>query len=730
MSILDIPIENAPRINRRIIPALRRLGIKTVRDILFHFPSRYEDFSNEKQISEIKIGEIVTISGIIKRTALHRTARKHMALVEAVVSDESGSIKAVWFNQPYLLRNFRIGNALRLSGKIARGPKGVYLQNPAYEKLSATSYQLPAQQSIHTGGLVAIYPETRGITSRWLRFLVKTFIDQRKFIIDPLSTDVRKKHVLPDIQTALKVIHFPQDKKESNQARRRFVFEELFLIQLRALRARALLKQYSAPQIPTNLPLLKEFVASLPFKLTDAQRRSVWEIAKDIEKPRPMNRLLEGDVGSGKTVVAAAAALLAVRAGYKIAFMAPTEILAHQHYDTFQKILEPFDIKIGILTGAKKLAQNADIIVGTHALLHPVRSKTSGASADPILSDRTSNGVKKSARFENLGLVIIDEQHRFGVQQRAALVVRGSALLPHFLSMSATPIPRTLALTIYGDLDLSILDEMPKSRKQVITRIIEPGKRNEAYQFIRSEVKKERQVFVICPRIEPSPTNNPEVEPSVHYGAGESGANKRINESAFRLWEVRAVKDEYKKLSETIFPEFKIGMLHGKLKSKEKEAVMKKFKSGEIDILVSTSVVEVGVDIQNATIMIIEGAERFGLAQLHQFRGRVGRGTDQSYCFLFPTEDGMVTRRLRAVVDARNGFELAEQDLKIRGPGDLFGTEQWGISDTAMAAITDSVLVREVRSAAYDLMREDPLLLLVPELKRKLEEIEKTAHPE
>jgi len=694
MSLLDTPIENAPRISRRIVPALKHLGIKTIRDILFHFPARYDDFSNLQKISDVKIGDTVTISGAIKKISLHRTARKHMALVEAVISDDSGSLKAIWFNQPFLARNLRVGDVVNLSGKIARGPKGIYLQGPAYEKITNNKWQMANGGGIHTGGLVAIYPETRGLTSRWFRFLVKTFIDQRKFIVDPLPADLRKKHNLQDIQAAIKIIHFPQSKKEPVEARRRFVFEELLLIQLRALHARAELKQHQAPEILLDLELLKKFVNSLPFALTDAQRRSIWEIVKDIEKSKPMNRLLEGDVGSGKTVVAAAAALLASRAGFKTVFMAPTEILAHQHYETLQKILKSFNIKIGVLTSSKKIAEGSDIIVGTHAL------------------------IQKDVVFKNLGLVIVDEQHRFGVAQRAALARGYSGWLPHFLSMSATPIPRTLALTIYGDLDLSILDEMPKSRKRVITRIIEPGKRNETYQLIRSEVRTGRQVFVICPRIEPPLTNS------------ESGANKRINESAFRSWEVRAVKDEYKKLSEVIFPEFKIGMLHGKLKSKEKEAVMKEFKSGEIDILVSTSVVEVGVDIPNATIMMIEGAERFGLAQLHQFRGRIGRGIEQSYCFLFPTEDGMVTRRLRAVVDAKNGFELAEQDLKIRGPGNMFGTEQWGVSDMALTAITDPVLVREVRLAALEFAREDPALSCAPELKRKLEEMEKTVHLE
>jgi len=876
--LLNTPIESVARVHRRIIPALKRLGIRTLRDLLFHFPSRYDDFSNEKDIAGIFPGETVTVRGVIEKISVHRTFRKRMALTEAVVRDETGKIKAVWFNQPFLAKNLKEGFLIRLSGKVAKGPGGMYLQNPSYERVgereraihpvrsqtpeaSADALVYPVRDEIsngagrtsngiHTGGLVAVYPETQGITSRWLRYLVSNFIKLRQNLADPIPLDILKRNNLPRLSEALFAIHFPKTQEEARGADRRFVFEDLFMIQLRALRERSRLKEKRAPEIPLDIPLVKKFVASLPFSLTDAQRRSLWEIANDLVKPSPMNRLLEGDVGSGKTVVAAAAALLAVKAGYRAVFMAPTEILARQHFATLGKLLKPFSISVGFRTGAEKRFSDAQIVVGTHAL------------------------IQKHISFENLGLVVVDEQHRFGVAQRSALSrghtrteiprtyadtglsqtdadrllyeditykirgcafrvkdeiglghkesiyqkalaeafriaglrfeqekridilyhgkkvgtyqpdfivedkvmvelkalpflgqtevkqvwqytkglpykltlcinfgpqevtirrivydtarprgsavneegLRDSALVPHFLSMSATPIPRTLALSIYGDLDLSILDEMPKSRKPVATEIVEPAKRESTYQFIREEVKKGRQVFVICPRIETPSTNS------------ESVTNMRMSELQKRIWEVRAVKEEYRKLKDGVFPGFRVEMLHGKMKSKEKAAVMERFKDGEIDVLVSTSVVEVGVDIPNASVMMIEGAERFGLAQLHQFRGRVGRGAEQSYCFLFPTEDGAASRRLRAVRDAKSGFELAQKDLEIRGPGNMFGVEQSGFSQHALKGIMDAELVRAVRREAIELLKTDPDLQNNSALAQRIEEMEEEVH--
>lgn len=683
MLTLATTIETVPKIHKKIVPALKKLGIKTIRDLLLHFPSRYEDFSRKVASKNAAIGEVVTIQGTVKKIDTIRTARKRMIIVQALVEDASGKIRATWFNQPFLARTLKAGDKVSLSGKIALGPQGKYLQNPAYEKNN--------NAQIHTGGIIAVYPETRGITSRWLRFLIKNFIGLRQNLADPLPMATRRKYQLPDLKNAVQSLHFPGSLAEAEKAQRRLNFEEMLLIQLRALKNRLELQQHQAPAVPLNLELIKSFVASLPFELTGSQRRSIWEIVQDLAKPKPMNRLLEGDVGSGKTAVAAAAALAVVKKGYRVAFMAPTEILARQHFETLKKLLGSFGIEIGLIIGSEKNKPDADIVVGTHAL------------------------IQKNIKFQNLGLVVVDEQHRFGVEQRAKLAKsKSEQSLPHFLSMSATPIPRTLALSVYGDLDLSILDEMPKSRKEIITRIVEPVKRSEAYGFIRKEVDKGRQVFVVCPLIEASTASD-----------GEKASQQKL-----LLAEVKSVKEEYKKLSEEIFSDLRVAMLHGRMKSKEKEAVMKKFKSRDYDILVSTSVIEVGVDVPNATIMMIEGAERFGLAQLHQFRGRVGRGAEQSYCFLFSTENGLVTKRLRAVVEAKNGFELAEKDLAIRGPGDLLGTRQWGISASAWAAFTDAKLVREVRREAAQILNASPNLEKFPALKERLEKMGETAHGE
>lgn len=709
----DTPVASIAKVSRRVLPALRRLGIMTVEDLLLYFPARYEDFSARKNIADLAVGETATIRGAITRVTQMRTARRKMHLLEAVVEDETGRIKALWFNQPFLARTIKEGTTIRLSGRVAAGSKGIYFSNPAYEKItnsistSTTEAKPPYygglasvvdSTGIHTGGLIPVYPETGGITSRWLRFLIKSFMDLSAEIPDPLPEETRARHGLMAISDAIRAIHFPKIRSEAAAAERRFMFQDLLLFQLRSLRERSRLRQSAAPAIPADVDLIKKFIASLPFVLTDAQRRSIWEIAKDMEKPRPMHRLFEGDVGSGKTVVAAAAALLAVRAGYRVAFMAPTEILARQHHDTLQKVLMPFDITIALCIGGrtkKKIAPSAaDITVGTHAL------------------------IQKTVRLEKLGLAVVDEQHRFGVSQRAALVAQADKVRPHFLSMTATPIPRTLALTVYGDLDLSLLDEMPKSRKPVITRVILPKERESAYRFIREEVKKNKQVFVVCPRIE--------------VGLQSEGSRTSTHPVRQRmlLADVKAVAEEYKKLSGEIFSDFRVAMLHGKMKPKEKEKVMAAFRNRKHDILVSTSVIEVGVDVPNATIMMIEGAERFGLAQLHQFRGRVGRGAEQSYCFLFPTEDGLASRRLNAVVDAKNGFDLAEKDLMIRGPGSMLGVEQSGIGDLALKGMTDPVLVRSVREEAIALVKESPDLSVFPILQKALQKMEAALHME
>lgn len=738
MATLATSIESAPRVSRAAAAALRRLGVKTAQDLLFHFPARYDEFPPPKPIADIRAGEIATIEGAIEKISERMSAQKRMRLTDAAIRDATGVIQAVWFNQPYLTRNLKAGQRLRLSGKVSLGPRRApALQNPAYERIGRQKDGAPDPEPIHTAGLVPVYPETRGITSRWIRFLVRSLLPLAASMPDPLPEETRSRLALPRLYDALAHIHFPETRGQAERARRRFMTEELILLQLRALCERSRLKQAPAPAIPFDIKLIKQFVASLPFTLTDAQRRAIWEIGRDMARSSPMNRLLEGDVGSGKTVVAAAASLLATRAGCRVAYMAPTEILATQHYATFQEVLAPFSLGIGLLTGSKKkIAGTPDIIIGTHALLYPMRNKTPKTPAHPLSADRASDGSQKDARPKGIGLVIVDEQHRFGVRQRAALLRHGKpdagslkektnsipydsrSMVPHFLSMTATPIPRTLALAAYGDLDLSLLDEMPKNRKEIITKIVEPARREETYQFIRNQVQQGRQAFVICPRIE--------VRPAMRLGR----TSMRPAQQALLLADEKTVTEEYKKLSEFIFPDLGIAMLHGKMKPKEKAAAMKKFTDRETDVLVSTSVVEVGVDIPNATVMMIEGAERFGLAQLHQFRGRVGRGAEQSYCLLFPAEDGLASRRLGAVVEAKNGFELAELDFKIRGPGDIFGARQWGEPGMAAQGIANPALVRAAREEATALIKKSPNLSAYPELAARLAETEKTLHLE
>jgi ATP-dependent DNA helicase RecG len=733
---LSTPIEQIPRIGPQYQRRLKKLGIKTVQDLLFHFPYRYEDFSNLVPILEVKAGQKVCVQGKILEIGNSKTWKKRMILTQAILKDNSGSIKVVWFNQPYLINVLKEGNWVCLAGKAISDKYGLYLSSPAYEKINPESnIQYPISNLIHTGRLVPVYPETEGLSSRWLRFILKPILIQLKDKIeDPLPEIVRRENQLLPIKEALFQIHFPTSINLANRAKERFSFENLFLIELYVLKERLALKKEKATSIPLNLKIIQEFIKSLPFSLTLAQKRCAFQILKDLQKSRPMNRLLEGDVGSGKTIVAMIAALNVVKGGFQVALMAPTEILAKQHFKTFGQFLNPppllreklppdelkqkwWGVKIGLLTsedcriGKRKVSKKEvleeikngkiDILIGTHAL------------------------IQENVKFGNLALVILDEQHRFGIEQRASLILRGSTRIaklkdaeikiPHLLSMTATPIPRTLALTVYGDLDLSLLDELPKGRKKIITKVIQPAKRKEAYGFIRNEIKRGRQVFVICPRIEP--TNNQQLTTN----------NKKIMSWA----EVKAVKEEYEKLSKIIFPDLKVGMLHGRMKTEKKEKIMRDFRNGKIDILVSTSVVEVGIDIPNANLMMIEGAERFGLSQLHQFRGRVGRGEDQAYCFLFTDSPAKKTaQRLKALLLSENGFEIAEKDLEIRGPGEIFGKRQWGIPDLAMDSLKDVFLVEKTRNVAKELLEEDPELKKYPLLREKLEQFRKRIHLE
>ena len=713
---LSTSISEIPRIGPVYQKRLKRLGIKTVRDALFHFPSRYQDFSQITPIVEAPVGKDICIQGKIIEIENIRTFKKRMFITRAIISDNTGSLKVTWFRQPYLAKTLKKQDTVCLVGKIVSVKNETYLANPSYEKVSIVETANPELSLIHTGRLVPIYPETAGVSSRWFRYIIKgLLLNVANSMAETIPPTIMAGNDLLPVRKAIWQIHFPDSLGLAQQAKKRFAFEELFHISLLVLRERMRLNREQSIPLAMNLAIVQRFVRSLPFKLTNAQRKCAWRILKDLEKPRPMNRLLQGDVGSGKTVVAIIASLNAVKAGYQAAIMAPTEILAKQHFQLFSKLLADFKLDIGLLTGKedrftskklkndtveisrKKLLEKAlnnemNILVGTHAL------------------------IQDQVKFGNLALVVLDEQHRFGVEQRAKLCRNSGRKkeklpIPHLLSMTATPIPRTLALTIYGDLDLSLIDELPKERKKIITEVVDPDKRNKVYDFIRKEIKKGRQAFVICPRIEtPEKDEGDELSP----------------------WsEAKAVKEEYEKLSKEVFPDLKVAMLHGKLEVKEKEKIMRNLKLGKTDVLVSTSVVEVGIDIPNATVMMIEGSEHFGLAQLHQFRGRVGRSKYQSYCFLLTESSSRnVHRRLKALITCDNGFKLAEKDLELRGPGDFFGQRQWGIPDLTMASLKDITLVEKVRQIAIELLEKDPDLKNYPELKRRIVDFRELIHLE
>lgn len=696
---LQTKTNELPRVGPKYQERLKKLGIETVQDLIFHFPNRYEDFSKIISLSDMKVGESACVKGKIVEIKNIRTWKKRMIITEAIIHDSVRSMKVLWFNQPYLTKSLKPGDEVCLAGKLSFKGKVPYISNPSYEKIS--------ENMTHTGRIIPVYPETEGVSSKWLRYMIKTALQQVKFSIPEIFPKelIKENNLLP-MREAIQQIHFPETLEKAEKARERFSFEELFILALFILQERMKISKEDSIIIETDIELMKDFTKSLPFKLTDSQRKSAWQILKDLERPSPMNRLLEGDTGSGKTIVAVMIALNTIKAGYQVAFMAPTEILAKQHFYSVSKLLRKYDLRIGLLTNSesKIIHRKNEEKIKNSIILKQIENK----EIDIIIG--THSLIQDKVRFsnKNLSLVILDEQHRFGTEQRAKLC-KQKDYVPHFLSMTATPIPRTLALTLYGDLDISIIDELPKGRKDVKTTIVSPKERNKTYDFIRKEIEKGRQTFVICPRIEKGGT-----------------------ERDFLGWnEVKSVIEEHEKLSKEVFPDLKVGLLHGKMKGDEKEKIMKEFSENKIDILVSTSVVEVGVDIPNATVMMIEGSERFGLAQLHQFRGRVGRSEHQSYCFLFtdlPTATTM--QRLRALVKSNDGFELAEKDLKLRGPGSIVGDRQWGIPDLVMSSLSDIKLVEKTRSFAAKLLEKDPQLKSHPNLKQRLKKYTERIHLE
>ncbi len=665
---LETNVRYIPGVGPLMGEKLHLLNISTVWDLINHFPFRFNDFTNFSQISQLRIGESVTIQGQVWSIANTYTRSKKI-LTKAILNDGSGSIELTWFNQPYLTKSIKSSDLLQVSGKVAKFGSKLTLLAPVWEK--SESQAISTQ--LHTGRLVPVYPEIEGISSKWLRSKISQVLPQIiPQIKDPLPEFLTKDYL--SLKEAYQKIHFPEKLEEFNKAWERLAFDELFFVSLSTLKKRMEWQKTTTVQpIVISSEKKDQFISSLPFALTSAQKKVIDEIISDLKQTHPMNRLVQGDVGSGKTIVAVINAYLIFLNNLRTVIMAPTEILASQHYQTLDRFLTPLGVKVGLYTGSQKFtkssnSQNPDVIVGTHALL--------------------SNKLE----FEKIGLVVIDEQQRFGVEQRSYL--RSKTSTPHFLTMTATPIPRTIALTTYGDLDLSIIDELPKGRKMIKTFFIPQKKREDVYRFISKEISQGRQAYVITPLIEESET----------------------------LISAKAAIVEFENLSKKVFPNFKLGLLHGRLKPKEKQEVITKFKERKIDILVSTSVVEVGVDIPNATIMLIEGAERFGLAQLHQLRGRVGRGETQSYTFLFAeTESPQIVNRLKHLESIHDGLKLAELDLKIRGSGELFGTHQSGNWSFKLALPSDIGLIEEARNGALKVLSEDPELDKYPLLAGKLQ---------
>lgn len=693
MLSLDTPISSFPSIKKNFLPKFSVLGIQTARDLLFHIPARYEDFSTIKSIAQAIEGERATFEGSIAPFREKTTWKRKMTLFETDLSDDSGTIRLLWFNQKLIVDNLSPGTRIRVSGKVSSDRDGLILVSPFFERSN--------RRPTHTARLVPVYPETYGLTSKFIRWQIETLFEKKVGVPDPLPDELIRKLHLPSLPKALRMLHFPASLDEVEIARKRLAFDEMFLAQLKSLEQKSAWSKESAVSFPFEKDFLEHFESTLPFSLTNAQRKAGQEILADLSRAKPMNRLLNGDVGSGKTLVAALSALRVAREGFQTALLAPTEILARQHFDSLRSLFarEPFDVALltrsfrflGKDSVAKETLKNAlssglpSLIVGTHALL------------------------EESVSFKNLALVIVDEQHRFGVAQRAALqeATRRTedglpGTIPHLLTMTATPIPRTLAIAFLGNLDISVLDEMPKSHLPVVTKIAATSEARETvFRFARQEIKKRRQAFIILPLVE------------------ESAA----------LSEVKAAKTEHEKLSKKIFPEFRTGLLYGKMKSNEKEKVMRDFSAGAIDVLVSTSVVEVGIDVPNATVMIIENADRFGLSQLHQFRGRVGRGKEASFCFLLPGKNG-AKERLETLVESTNGFFLAEKDLELRGPGAFFGFRQSGIPDIAMSHLENPRLIKIAREEAESLLGQDPELARHPLLREALRKMTAEVHLE
>jgi ATP-dependent DNA helicase RecG len=723
----DPLVKHFTRLRANQKAALARLNVFSIRDLLCHFPARYESAGPTGTISGATPGTDVTLYGTIRKPETRKAWKSRRPIAEATLEDASGKIKMMWFNQPYIAKMLADGMVVRATGRMAGTAEKPYLANPEIDRSPIPPEDVHDNLFANTGGegsakafaeqtLFAIYPESKGISSLWFLHALKKIFEARvhETLQDPIPPEILEKYNLPILSTALVWMHAPKTSENAAAARKRFAFEEVFMLQLSLAESRREAARERALPVTVDRDALKDFVKSFPFPPTEAQQKSIDEIITDFEKPHPMRRLLEGDVGSGKTAVAAATAYLVatsrppsekkvggkavLRQGgtLQVAYMCPTEILAKQHFATFVSYFKDHPIQIGLITGSecRKFPSKINRELSTKISRAQFRKWVANGEIPIVIG--THALIQKSLEFKTLAYAIIDEQHRFGKVARHSLAQK-NGLSPHLLSMTATPIPRTLALTIYGDLDLSILDQMPLGRKPIITEVLGPEKRELAYDRVRKEMREGRQAYVICPRIdEPDPAKEMAIQ-------------------------AKSVKAEAERLRKEVFPHASIDILHSKMTPAEKEDAMNRFEKGETNILVATSVVEVGVNVPNATVILIEGAERFGLSQLHQLRGRVIRSNHQAYCFVLPEKLGTATKdRLKALVTAKNGFELAEYDLALRGAGEFYGAKQWGISDITMEAIKNLKLVEAARTESAKIIKVDPTLDKHPLLKHLL----------
>lgn len=666
------PLEKVKGVGVKTGEQFANAGLYTVGDLIDFLPRTYEDFSEVIAIDSIHPGK-ATIKARCEKIAT-RPVRRGLRITTATLADDTGKLQAVWFNQPYRETQLKSGDEFYFSGEFEFNYNKYQLSNPSVEKVS--------DMPIQTDRFLPVYRSVKGLKTQLVRKIVAELRPLMSFLPETMPESIIRDEKLLARADAVIGVHFPDNQADVAKARERLAYEELFQLLLASQLNRQENAKLTGWHIPFDQKVVADFVRELPFDLTAAQRRAAWEIIQDFERKTPMNRLLQGDVGAGKTVVAGLAARQAAHAGFQTALMAPTEILASQHAETLNKMLAPFDITVGILTGSVKGAArktlyeqiangSVDVVVGTHAL------------------------IQEAVKFHKLGFVVIDEQHRFGVAQRQELLKK-SKYMPHLLAMTATPIPRSLALTVYGELDVSILNELPKGRKPIATKIWSPNSSAQLYALIDSEIEKGRQGYVICSLIDNNPDND-----------------------------VKSVEEEYKKLRNSVFKHRRIGLLHGKMKPDEKDEVMTRFASGEIDILVSTTVVEVGVDVPNATVMLIENADRFGLSQLHQLRGRVGRSSHQSHCYLVMSDSSKPSQRLKEIEKSNDGFYLAEVDLQLRGPGEIYGRSQHGALNLQIATLSDTKLIARAQSQAKKFVSHGTDLLQYKQLAAQVEQYQR-----